>query len=261
MLREAFSTDTARSDEMGALQLVYNTRQKEYLAVWQHKYEETPSADPQTTHYFSGLEALRINTDLTLKSGVETVINAAADINPETDDWEFADPQEPALAYNPDDNVYAVTYRTRDLGNSDQQGDSWISKIQAKLYSTDDGFSDAITVAQVEENVEMGDTAVDEASVAYEPATKGFLMTWQQSPASETPECYDFDVVAARMSSTGVLDETFTLSNSENKNDMKADDIHKDIICSPYACLSLWQETGADIEEIESRHIKARFIR
>ncbi len=260
MIRQAFATDTVLSDEMGALQLVYNTKQKEYLAVWQHKYEERLSESPLTVNVFNGLEAQRINTDLSLESGVETVVNAGTVLTPESGRILETDPQEPALAYNPDDNVYAITYRIRDFGETNGQSDNWISKIQAKLYSTDDGFSDAITVAQVEENLEVGDTAVDEASVAYEPATKGFLLTWQQSPASDSPEGYDFDVVAARMSSTGVLDESFTLSNSENKNDMKADDIHKDIICSPYACLTLWQEAGPDIHEIETRHILAKFI-
>ncbi|WP_261816358.1 hypothetical protein [Vibrio gallicus] len=267
LIRQAFDSNNIlgqrSTDELTGSQLEYNSENNQYLVAWQHNYVTIQSETPIIfSELFNGLEGQRIDANLG-HVGDLFIIDSDSGKDVGEGARTFDDPQEISLAYSPDSNIYAMAYRSRDVSTIDVD-DSIISKINVRTLSAQGVLSGITIVAQVAEGEgDYSDTAVDEPSIGYNPASQDFLVTWQQSPASEVVENYDYDIYSSVISNNATASTPSVISDTSGINDMKADDIHEDIVCNVYACLVLWQQVGAlrsDGEEVIPRTINFKFI-
>ncbi|GAM65435.1 hypothetical protein JCM19232_3035 [Vibrio ishigakensis] len=155
-----------------------------------------------------------------------------------------------------------MTYLTVDYSTFESNNKS-TSQIVTRIISDAGQIGSKLVLAEVEEEgPDYSDRAVDEPTVGYNPAKQNFLITWQQSPASDNLENYDYDIYSAELEPDGTLSEPKLEVSNSGINDMKADDIHEDVVCNDFVCLLLWQETAtlASSEDVVPRVINFKFI-
>ncbi|GAM71117.1 hypothetical protein JCM19236_4451 [Vibrio sp. JCM 19236] len=266
LIREEFDSNDVLNqndtDDITGVHLAYNSQDDQYFLAWQHKYYSDTSETLRDIFY--GLEGQRIDSDLNQLGGL-VIIESVEATNIEIVNAEDAildEPQEISSAYDPVSNSFAVTYRTVDYSTFESNNKS-TSQIVTRIISDAGQIGSKLVLAEVEEEgPDYSDRAVDEPTVGYNPAKQNFLITWQQSPASDNLENYDYDIYSAELEPDGTLSEPKLEVSNSGINDMKADDIHEDVVCNDFVCLLLWQETAtlASSEDVVPRVINFKFI-